>query len=202
MHASLDAFVEVDQSVRMNEPERGPEPTRTDLPDADPPARIGVAAVAAAGALVVAGAPLVPSILWYTGDTLFDTSSRDLTFVEAAWMLLSHEHDVMWGVVLFLAPSLAAAAALLLRSQVGAKALWRRLSLISVLVAAFELILVQFRAEYGTVYDAVAGFFGIQSMIPEERFLTHALILLGGSALWAVGEELRARRDAATRPAA
>ena len=191
MHASLDAFADVEQSGCMNEPVRGP---RNDLPDADPPARVGVAALAAAGALIVAGAPFVPSILWYTGDTLFDTSSRDLTFVEAAWMLLSHEHDVMWGVVLFLAPSVAAAAALLLRSQIGVEVLWHRLSLASALVAVLELVLVEIRADYGTAYDAIARFSGIQSMIPEDRFFVHAMLLLGGSVAWAVGEELRARR--------
>ncbi len=167
--------------------------SRRDLPE-DVVQPIGVGLVAILGAVAVVAAPLVPSILWYTGNTLFDTSSRDLTFAEAAWMLLDHDSEWRHGVVLFLLPSIAAAAALLLRSQIGAKALWRALSLASVVIAVLELFLVFIEADYGSVYDAVAGFSGIQSMIPNDRFTTHALMLLGGSVVWATGEELRLRK--------
>lgn len=173
-------------------------------PQPSPPRAIAVSLLAAAGALAVAVVPFVPTILWYTGDTLFDTSSTELSFVSAAWMEVSHEHDHMEGIVVFLLPSLFAAAALGLRSQVGWKALWPRLALVSIGIALLELLLIFVDADYGSAYYALAGFMGIQSMVPEDRFTTHALVLLAGSAAWAAGEWLRSRAATPTgeaRPA-
>ncbi len=162
-------------------------------PQRSPPRAVAVSLLAAAGALAVAVVPFVPTILWYTGDTLFDSSSTELSFVSAAWMELSHEHDHMEGIVVFLLPSLFAALALALRSQVGWKTLWPKLALASIGIALLELVLIFIDADYGSAYDAFAGFTGIQSMVPEDRFTTHALVLLAGSITWAVGEWLRAR---------
>lgn len=168
---------------------------RRELPE-DVVAPIGKGIVAILGALAVLAAPFVPSILWYTGNTLFDDSSTDLTFAEAAYMVASHEVEHHEGVFLFLLPSCFALAALGLRSQVGAKRVWHALSLASVVIAVIELVFVFVDATYGTTYDTIASFFGIQSMIPNDRFTTHAFMLLGGSITWAIGEELRARAAA------
>ena len=165
----------------------------TSVPQPSPPRAIAVSLLAAAGAVVVAGVPFAPTILWYTSDTLFDTSCTELSFVSAAWMELSHEHDHMEGIVVFLLPSLFAALALGLRSQVGWRALWPKLALASIAIALVELLLIFVDADYGSAYDAFAGFMGIQSMVPEDRFTTHALVVLAGSTAWAVGEWLRAR---------
>ena len=169
-------------------------------PKPSPPRVIAVSVLAAAGALAVAVVPFVPTILWYTGDTLFDTSSTELSFVSAAWMELSHEHDHMEGIVVFLLPSVLAALALGLRSQIGAKALWPRLALASIGIALLELLLIFVDADYGSAYYAFAGFMGIQSMVPEDRFTTHALVLLAGSIAWAAGEWLRARGATSSAP--
>lgn len=169
-------------------------------PQPSPPRVVAVSVLAAAGALAVAVVPFVPTILWYTGHTLFDTSSTELSFVSAAWMELSHEHDHMEGVVVFLLPSLFAAAALGLRSQVGWKALWPKLALASIAIALLELLLVFVDADYGSAYYAFAGFMGIQSMVPEDRFTTHAAVLLVGSVAWALGEELRRRGSVESEP--
>ncbi|MBN8613403.1 MAG: hypothetical protein J0L92_22610 [Deltaproteobacteria bacterium] len=165
---------------------------RRALPE-DVVAPIGKSIVAILGALVVAAAPFVPSILWYTGNTLFDDSSTDLTFAEAAWMIASHEVEHHEGVFLFALPSLFALAALCLRSQLGLRRVWHALSLASVVIAVIELVFVFADTRYGTTYRTIASFFGIQSMIPEDRFSTHAFMLLGGSITWAIGEELRHR---------
>ena len=165
---------------------------RRELPE-DVVAPIGKGIVAILGALAVLAAPFVPSILWYTGNTLFDDSSTSLTFAEAAWMIASHEIEHHEGVFLFALPSLFALAALGLRSQIGLKRVWHTLSLASVGIAVLELVFVFVDATYGTTYDTIASFFGIQSMIPEDRFSTHAFMLLGGSITWAIGEELRLR---------
>jgi hypothetical protein len=166
---------------------------RRALPE-DVVAPIGRGLVAIVGALVVVAAPFVPSILWYTGNTLFDDSSTSLTFAEAAWMIASHEVEHHEGVFLFVMPSLFALAALGLRSQLGARRVWHALSLASVVIAVIELVLVFVDADYGSTYDTVAGFLGIQSMVPHDRFTTHACLLLGGSITWAIGEELRHRK--------
>lgn len=168
---------------------------RRALPE-DVVAPIGKGIVAILGALVLVAAPFVPSILWYTGNTLFDDASTDLTFLEAAYMVASHEIEHHEGVFLFLLPSCFALSALGLRSQVGAKRVWHALSLVSVVLAVIELVFVFVDATYGTTYDTIASFFGIQSMIPNDRFTTHAFMLLGGSITWAIGEELRARAAA------
>jgi len=169
-------------------------------PHPSPPRTVAVSLLAGAGALAVAVVPFVPTILWYTGDTLFDSSSTELSFVSAAWMELSHEHDHMEGIVVFLLPSVFAALALGLRSQVGWKGLWPKLALASIGIALLELVLIFVDADYGSAYDAFAGFMGIQSMIPEDRFTTHALVLLFGSLAWAAGEGLRARDATSSEP--
>ncbi|MFN9811777.1 MAG: hypothetical protein ACK6CU_19335 [Deltaproteobacteria bacterium] len=168
--------------------------------DADRNRAIAVSLLAAAGALAVAVVPFAPTILWYTGDTLFDSSSTELSFVSAAWMEVQHEDDHMEGIVVFLLPSLFAALALGLRSQVGWKGLWPKLALASIAIALLELLLISVDADYGSAYDAFAGFMGIQSMIPEDRFTTHALVLLAGSIAWAAGEWLRTRDATSSEP--
>ncbi len=45
----------------------------TEPPTPAPAPRVALALLSALGALVVTVAPFVPSILWYTGDTLFDS---------------------------------------------------------------------------------------------------------------------------------
>lgn len=174
-------------------PRPAPKPGRLDLPE-DVVAPIGVGIVAILGALAAVAAPFVPSVGWYTGDALFPSTRNELTFAEAAWMIASHRIEHHEGVFLFVLPSLFALAALGLRSQIGAKRVWHALSLASVVIAMIELVLVFVDATYGSTYYAVAGFLGIQSMIPEDEFTMHAAMLFGASVTWAIGEELRLRR--------
>lgn len=169
-------------------------------PQPVPRRAIAVSLLAAACALAVAVVPFAPTILWYTGDTLFDTSSTELSFVSAAWMEVQHEYEWHYGIIVFLLPSVFAALALGLRSQVGWKALWPKLALVSSAIALLELLLILVDADYGSAYDAFAGFIGIQSMIPADRFTTHALVLLFGSLAWAAGEWLRARDATSSEP--
>ena len=74
-------------------------------PQPVPRRAIAVSLLAAACALAVAVVPFAPTILWYTGDTLFDTSSTELSFVSAAWMEVQHEYEWHYGILVFLLPS-------------------------------------------------------------------------------------------------